>query len=90
MAHCIFSIPFSQSVDLMVLNVKNAIQKIEHASFVGDTTIGSFSLPSPLGNIKGTYKINGTVAEFSIEQKPMLVPCSMIEAKLTHYLNSTN
>jgi hypothetical protein len=90
MAHCTFSIPFTQPVDRMVLNVKNAIQNVGNATFVGDTTSGSISIPSPLGIIKGTYKISGSVAEFSIQEKPMLVPCSMIESKLAHYLNSTN
>lgn len=87
MAACTFNIAFTQEVNDMIKTVQESILKVEHAAFEGNDSAGSFSLPTPLGQVKGTYKISNTIAHFSITDKPMLVPCSLIESKLNGFLN---
>jgi hypothetical protein len=87
MPACTFDIPFTQEVNKMIQTVKESILKVEHASFEGNYSDGFFSLPTPLGHVKGKYKITNSIAHFSIEEKPMLVPCSLIESKLNGFLN---
>jgi len=87
MAACTFDIPFTQEVNEIIKNVRESILKVENASFDGNNSVGTFSLPTPLGHVKGSYKITHSTAHFSIDQKPMLVPCSLIESKLNGFLN---
>jgi len=87
MAACTFTIPFTQEVNDMIQTVQESILKVENATFNGNDSTGTFSLPTPLGQIKGTYKITSATAHFSINEKPMLVPCSLIESKLNGFLN---
>jgi hypothetical protein len=88
MAACNFTIPFEDNVESMIQKAQSAILKVENATFNGDTKNGLFSLPTPLGEIKGSYVIETKLAHFSIEEKPFLVSCSLIESKLTGYLNT--
>jgi len=87
MATCTFAIPFTQGVNEMIHTIQESILKVENATFNGNDSTGIFSLPTPLGQIKGIYKITSSIAHFSIEEKPMLVPCSLIESKLNNFLN---
>lgn len=84
---CTFSIPFTENVEAMIEKVKLSILKVELAQFDGTKNLGTFSLPSPLGTINGSYTIQDTTATFIIKNKPMLVPCSLIESKLNTLLN---
>jgi hypothetical protein len=88
MAACTFDISFKQNVNDMIKTVQESILKVENASFEGNNSSGFFSLPTPLGHIKGAYKIDNSTAHFSINEKPMLVSCSLIESKLNGFLNS--
>lgn len=87
MAACTFEIPFTQEVNEMIQTIQKSILKVENATFEGNDSSGFFSLPTPLGQVKGTYKISNSSAQFSIDEKPMLVPCSLIESKLNGFLN---
>lgn len=87
MAACTFEIPFTQDVNEMIQTIQQSILKVEHATFEGNNSNGLFSLPTPLGRVTGTYKITNSTAHFSIDEKPMLVPCSLIESKLNGFLN---
>jgi len=87
MAACNFTIPFEDTVESMIQKAQSAILQVEKATFNGDIKNGLFSLPTPLGDIKGSYAIEGKLAHFSIEEKPFLVSCSLIESKLTGYLS---
>lgn len=87
MAACTFKIQFNQEVNQMIKLVKESILKVENASFDGNDSSGSFALPTPLGLVKGSYTIIDSIAAFSIEEKPMLVPCTLIESKLNGFLN---
>lgn len=87
MATCTFAISFTQGVNEMIHTVQESILKVEKATFNGNSSSGNFSLPTPLGHVNGIYKITDSIAHFSIVEKPMLVPCSLIESKLNGFLN---
>ncbi|WP_299250526.1 hypothetical protein [uncultured Cytophaga sp.] len=84
---CTFTIPISKNVIETIEHVKVSIAKMENATFEGTETTGNFSMPSPLGAIKATYTILNSKATFTVQEKPMLVPCSLIETKLFQLLN---
>jgi hypothetical protein len=87
---CTFTIPFSENVSKMIENVKISIAKMEKATFDGSESNGTFSFPSPLGIVRASYTIVDSKATFNVQEKPMLVPCSMIETKLFQLLNPSN
>ena len=87
MATCTFAIPFTQEVNKMIQNIQESILKVEKSTFNGNSFSGNFSLPTPLGHVNGIYKIIDLTAHFSIIEKPLLVPCSLIESKLNGDLN---
>ncbi len=87
MPACTFTIQFNDSADAMIQKAQTAILQVENAIFDGNVENGTFALPTPLGIIKGSYVIEYKLAHFSIEEKPFLVSCSLIESKLKGYIN---
>jgi len=87
MSKCNFSIPFEGTAAEVKTKAETAI-KNAGGIFEGDTTSGIFSLPTPLGEIKGSYIMNN-VSPITVDilEKPLFVPCNQIEAKLNGYLN---
>jgi len=77
MAKCNFSIAFTGSPDDVFNKAKAAVEK-QGGSFTGDNSGGNFSI-NVFGNISGTYRVSGQNLEISIEEKPMMIPCSAIE-----------
>jgi hypothetical protein len=88
MPQCTFSINFTGSASDLITKVETAIDNAG-GSFTGDTSSGSYSVPTPLGQIKGTYTMNNaSPINIVITQKPFLVSCNDIETKLNEYINS--
>lgn len=88
MAECTFSFPFNDTAQVLIERAKTAILKNEQASFEGNETNGNFSLPTPLGKVKGSYEIKNNVAVFEISEKPFFVNCNLIESKLKEFITS--
>ena len=89
MTKCNFSIPFEGTADEVKTKAETAI-KNAGGIFEGDSMAGKFSLPTPLGEIKGSYVMNNTSPiTVDISDKPLFVPCNQIEAQLNKYLNTT-
>ena len=84
MSKCSFSIPFSGSAEDIFNKAQSAVQK-QGGSFEGDATGGSFSI-SVFGTITGSYSVSGQQLNIVIEDKPMMIPCSAIEAALKNQL----
>jgi hypothetical protein len=78
---CSFKMPFSVPVTELVENATNSIAKAG-GSLTGDTVSGKFTVPTMLGDVAGTYSISGQEATFQINEKPMFLPCDLIEEKL--------
>jgi hypothetical protein len=79
----------SCELDLMVgEGVSAAIERVRGAllgaggQFAGDESAGTFGLTTPIGAIKGRYAVNGPSMHVSIDEKPMLLGCGMIEDRL--------
>lgn len=81
MSACNFDIPFSQPANIAVEKAKAAIES-QNGSFDGNDVSGEFGV-TILGNtVKGNYNITGQILHLAITQKPLWVPCSMIESFL--------
>jgi hypothetical protein len=77
MAKCNFSIAFTGSPDDVFNKAKAAVEK-QGGSFSGNNSSGNFSI-NVFGTISGSYTISGQTLQISIEDKPMMIPCSAIE-----------
>ncbi len=86
MANCSFSIPFNGSAVDIKTKAENAIVNAK-GTFTGDASAGNFKVPTPVGEIAGTYTISECAIDIKISDKPFLVGCKMIEDKLTAYIN---
>jgi hypothetical protein len=80
MGKCQFSIPFSGSADQVFNTAKSAVEK-QGGTFSGNSSSGNFSI-QVFGTITGSYTVTGQQLEITIEDKPMMIPCSAIESAL--------
>jgi hypothetical protein len=81
---CNLKIPFT--TDNIISKMRNAMSKAG-GTLDGSDTSGEFGLSTPVGDVRGTYKVNGNVLEVDISEKPFFVSCDMIEAQIEQYLN---
>jgi hypothetical protein len=79
-----FDIPVPGDLPAVLSRVQALIVG-EGGQFAGDAATGRFSGTSPVGTIKGTYAVTGTVVRVTITSKPMLAPCGAIEARVRKY-----
>lgn len=78
---CKFQLPFSSPVETAVQKARAAVEG-QNGLFNGDSTSGEFEL-TVFGNfIKGNYTIDGQVLNLEVTDKPLFVPCGMIESFL--------
>lgn len=78
---CKFQFPFTVSPDVAVDKARTAVET-QSGTFSGDTTSGMFEV-SVFGNyIKGNYTIEGQTINIEVTDKPVFVPCGMIESFL--------
>jgi hypothetical protein len=87
MAQCNFSIPFNSSPETLAAKAQQAIMGAG-GSFQGDSTAGNFGVSTPLGDIRGSYTIQGSSIMITITNKPFLVSCGMIEKQLRGYFEA--
>ena len=81
MAECSFKFNIDSNPARIINNVKIKIEN-EGGSFTGDENEGNFKLPTPVGSIEGNYSVSDNELKIDITKKPMMLPCSMIEAEL--------
>jgi hypothetical protein len=77
MSKCNFSIPFTGTADEVFNKARAAVEK-QGGTFNGDSNSGSFSI-SVFGTISGSYTVSGSQLNITIEDKPIMIPCSAIE-----------
>lgn len=85
MSDCRFSIALTTTSEATLARAEAAIRK-QGGEFSGTATGGSFSIPIMVGQVRGSYAINGDQLEVTITDKPMFVSCGMIEAQLRKQL----
>jgi hypothetical protein len=54
----------------------------------GDEKSGDYTLRTPLGTIEGRYAVSDGKVRFTIDEKPRLVPCALIERVLDQFLRA--
>jgi len=54
----------------------------EIANAGGSVNENYFSVPTPLGTVKGNYVLSGGTLTINITDKPFLVPSGILESKL--------
>lgn len=90
MAKCNFSISYTQSIEGLIQQARNGVAE-KGGTFSGDTHSGSFSIPTKLGDIKGTYAVRAASIDFEITDKPWLVvTCNRIQSELEKLINGSN
>ncbi len=52
----------------------------------GDLKSGSYKMRTPLGPIEGSYTVLRKTVRFTIQHKPMLVPCSLIARIIDQFI----
>jgi hypothetical protein len=77
MSKCNFSISFTGTPEEVYNKARNAVEK-QGGTFSGDSNKGSFSI-NVFGNISGSYVVNGSQLDITIDDKPMMIPCAAIE-----------
>ena len=81
MAECSFKFKIETNPVETINKVKTKIEQ-EGGTFNGDENEGTFSLPTPLGVIEGSYKVTTDELKIDITKKPAFLPCSMLEGEL--------
>ena len=80
-----FSATFTGSATDVVAKAKGAIEKAG-GTFDGDDSAGVFTVTTPLGAVKGTYKVVAPSFTVVITDKPFLLPASTIESQVRQFL----
>ncbi len=80
-------IPSDKNIDELILKAKETFEQMG-GEFSGDNADGEFFLNSPVGKISGNYKISENEMNVVLTEKPMMLPCSMIENEFNKYLKS--
>ena len=87
MSDCQFVIPFTASLPELVEKARKVLEG-QGGEFTGNEVEGSFNI-SVMGNdISGAYKAIEKELHVEIRNKPMFVPCSLIESFLKKELNA--
>ena len=86
MSACTFSLPVTNSLDELLAKAKSTVER-QGGNFSGDTNSGSFSLSAFGNTVGGGYTVNNDMMDIVIDEKPMLLPCSMIEGFLKSQLS---
>jgi len=81
MAECSFKFKIEVDPADTIKKVKVKIEQ-EGGTFSGDENGGSFSLPTPVGEIEGSYQVTVDELKIDITKKPTFLPCSMLEGEL--------
>lgn len=87
---CEFKIPYTGTATALIARIRKAIDDSPGGSFGGDEETGVFGLVTPLGNLGADYSIAGSVIGVSINKKPRIVPCRLIEIKVREYVAGTS
>lgn len=85
MAECSFQFKIETNPVETIEKVKAKIEQ-EGGAFNGDENDGTFSLPTPVGVIEGSYQVTADELKIDITKKPVFLPCSMLEGELNKRL----
>lgn len=84
---CNFSVAFQGTADDFFARLQKEVTD-NGGTVAGDVSGGNFDLPTPLGDVSGTYVINAATCSFSINRKPVLVGCQKIQDVVNQHLGT--
>jgi len=82
---CNFTITFQGSAGDFVAKAKAKVEE-NNGTFDGDTSSGSFDVPTPIGHISGDYSIEGQDITINISHKPLVIGCGAIQNYINGHL----
>ena len=85
MSECTIKKPFTGSAEELLAAVKAAAKK-DNALFDGTTSSGVFTAQTAVGEVKGTYAVEGSTLKVDITKKPWVAPCNAISETLDGFL----
>lgn len=83
---CKFNLPFNEPAETAVGKAKAAVES-QNGIFNGDINSGNFEVTVFGNTIKGNYSVTGQILFLEITDKPLFVPCSMIESFLVKQIS---
>ena len=84
---CRFQFEFPGSAQSLVDAIRSTMQDAG-GQFDGSDAVGSFVLPTAVGDFGGSYTVDKNTIWVEVYEKPFFVPCSAIEAKLIEIVRS--
>jgi hypothetical protein len=85
MAVCQFSVSFSGDAQSIFEKTKTAVES-QGGTFEGNAESGNFHLSVMSNTISGSYTTSGQELNFTIDTKPIFLPCSAIQGYLASKL----
>lgn len=82
---CTFTITYQGSFGDLAAKAKTAVEA-NGGTFDGDSSSGTFEVPTPLGHISGNYSVDGQQITINITNKPFIITCNMIENYINEHL----
>lgn len=86
MAACTFEVSFTASADEILSKTKKTIEG-QGGTFNGNVDGGNFHLSLMGYTVAGSYTVDKNQLLVLIDEKPMLIPCSVIQQYLEKQLN---
>ena len=84
---CNFKIPFTSPLNELVEKARSVVES-QNGNFNGNEQEGSFDVTLMGNYVSGSYRVIGNELHVDIIDKPMFVPCAMIQGFLEKQLNS--
>ena len=73
-----FSLILEGSIRSLFVRARQALEEAGGA-LVGDERRGEFSVPTPHGEVRGLYQVEGVTGDFCITERPLALSCDAIK-----------
>lgn len=80
-----FQVKLTVPPEVLVAAARRAIEEAG-GKFEGNAQKGSFSVPTPFGTVAGIYRIADAYVYITIQQRPFLLPCYLIEELVRRWM----
>ncbi|MBL9028834.1 MAG: hypothetical protein JNL21_41960 [Myxococcales bacterium] len=85
MARHQFEVKYTGTAQATLSNARAGLEA-HGGNLIGDETRGELIAVTPVGEVKGTYRVNGQTIAIEIIEKPFVVPASLIESQVRRFL----
>jgi hypothetical protein len=85
MSQCRFHFDFEGSGESLVEKIRARLAGAG-GTLTGSAEEGAFSLSTPVGQFRGTYRVEVRTIVLEVSDKPFFVSCGAIEATLSQYV----